>query len=256
MILTSSLYEACHELFAGYPLAVRAVNLSGSIRSMVLALSDSADPEFYVLQHDCGEGMPFYSLSPWSPGEAVDIEADSNAAVPDVAVTAVTRGVPLPQHGSLFGWIRGDAVAAMVAFYARYTPASPEPCWAVMPVTSITEAQWPPFTDERVFGRWFWDHHRAGTIVSLSSLIAETPGTVFWVDTEAVLGWSCCAVARTIRSPEGPALRRGRYMHYQALRAGTSMPSLDALLAGTHKIDLAPRFQRFGGSDGPPESGC
>ena len=71
MIRTSSLYETCHELFACYPLAARVVNLSGTIRSMVLVVRDTADAGFFVLQHDCGDGVPFYSLSPWHTGDAV-----------------------------------------------------------------------------------------------------------------------------------------------------------------------------------------
>lgn len=255
MIRTSSLYETCHELFDCYPLAVRVVNLSGTIRSMVLVVRDSADAGFFVLQHDCGDSVPFYSLSPWHTGDTVDIEADDTAAVPDVAVTALTRGVPMPRHGSLFGWRHGDAIAALVAVYARYSPESPEPCWAVMPLAGLPEAQWPSFTDERLFGHWFWNHYQAGSIVSLSNLIAGTSGTVFWVETEAGLGWDCCVVARDISGPGGPALRSGRYVDYRALRAGKTVPSLDALLAGTAKIDLAPRFQRFEDGDGWPQAG-
>jgi hypothetical protein len=245
MIRTSSLYEVCRELFVGYPLAVRVVNLRGTIRSMVLVLPDGAHARFFVLQHDCGEGRPFYSLSPWHGGEIVDIEADGSAAMPDGVMNVVTRGIPIPRHGSLLGWRRGDAVRALVAFYAKYTPESPEPCWAVLPLAGVPEEQWPPFTDERVFGRWFWDHYRAGSIVSLGGLIAESPGTVFWVDTEAVLGWDSCVVTREISSLEGPALPRGCYVYYRALRAGKPVPSLDTLLAYTGKIDLAPRLQRF-----------
>jgi hypothetical protein len=255
VIRISSLYKACDELFAAFPLAVRVVNLSGTIRSMVLTLRDGADAGFFVLVHDCGEGTPFYSLSPWHAGSIADIEAEGGAAVPDVAVNVVTRGIPIPRHGSLFGWTRENAVTAMVPVYATYALTSPEPRWAVMPLAGIPEVLWPPFTDERLFGHWFWEHYRAGRIVSLDDLIAETPGTVFWVDTEALLGWHCCAVACSINSPEGPGLRRGRYVYYQALRAGKPVPPLDVLLADTGKIDLTSRFGRTGYSDGWPHDG-
>lgn len=104
-------------------------------------------------------------------------------------------------------------------------------------------------TDECLFGDWFWEHYRAGNLVCLGGLIAETPDTVFWVDTRAILGSGCCAVARDITSPDGYTLRRGRYVYHQALRADKPMPSLGELLADTEKIDLAPRFQG-GRSDG------
>jgi hypothetical protein len=252
VIRTSSLYEACDELFAAYPLAVRVVNFSGTIRSMVLMLRDGADSRFFVLVHDFAEGRPFYSLSLWHAGDIADIEADRNAAVPDVAVDVVTYGVPIPRHGSLFGWTRENAVTALVPVYARHDLTSPEPWWLVLPLAGIPETQWPPFTDERPFGHWFWEHYRAGSIFPLDDLIAENPGMVFWVDTEAVLGWHCCAVAGDISSPQGPVFRQGRYVCYQALRAGKPVPPLDVLLVDTSKIDLACRF-RFRHSDGWPQ---
>jgi len=45
-------------------------------------------------------------------------------------------------------------------------------------------------------------------------------------------------------------LQRGRYVYYQALRAGKPVPSLRVLLAATGKIDLAPRFRRTGYAEG------
>jgi hypothetical protein len=67
----------------------------------------------------------------------------------------------------------------------------------------------------------------------LDDLIAGTPGTVCWINTKAVLGSDCCAVARDITSPEGHTLRRGRYVYYEALRK---------LLAAADRADLASRF--------------
>jgi hypothetical protein len=146
------------------------------------------------------------------------------------------------------GWTGLGHVTALVAIYAKYTPAS-EPYWAVMPLAGIPEAQWPPFTDEPDFGKWFWKHYRAGNINSLGSLIAATPGAVFWVDAKAVLGSDCCAVARDVRSPEGYILPRGRYVYYEALRARKPVPSLQTLLTAADPIDLASRFRQYGPSD-------
>jgi hypothetical protein len=244
MICTSSLYNACGALFASYPLATRVVDWRGTMRSMVLMLRDDDDAGFFVLTYDCGEGRPYYSLSPWHAGGVINIEADGGA-VPDWAVSAVIRGIPIPRHGSLFGWRRREAVTALIPAYAKYTPACPEPAWAVMPLTGTPEAQWPPFTGELLLGSWFWDHYRAGSIVSLGGLIAGTPDTVFWLDTQAILGGNCCAVARDIRSREGYTLRRGAYVYYEALRAGKPVPPLDVLLSDPGKTDLAPRFRRF-----------
>lgn len=251
MIRTTSLYEACQELFAGYPLAIRAVNHSATIRSMVLMLRDDDDVGFFVLSHDYGDGALLYSICPWPAGDVADIEADGGARVPDVLVNAVTCGVPIPRHGSIFGWMGRDAITALVVIYTDYEPARPLPRWTVMPFAGIPESQWPAFTG-RLFGYWFWEYYRTGRIVSLDDLIAETPDTVFWVNTQAILGSDCCAVVRDIRGPERYTLRRGCYVYSEALRAGEAVPSLTALLADTGKTDLAPRFRRSAYSDGRP----
>jgi hypothetical protein len=246
MIRTSSLYEACQQLFVGYPLAARTVNRIGPVSSMVLMLQDGGDGGFFVLTRDHAEGQPFYSLSPWRSPGSVDINLAADSAVPDLFANAIAHGVPIPRHGSLFGWDDGGAITALIAVYAKYTLESPAPTWATMPLTGIPEAQWPPFTDERLFGQWFWERYRARNIVALGGLIAGTPDTVFWADTKATLGSDCCIVARDIRSTDGHTLSRGRYVYYQALRAGKPVPSLRVLLAGADKIDLAPRFRPHG----------
>jgi hypothetical protein len=112
-----------------------------------------------------------------------------------------------------------------------------------MPLAGTREAHWPPFTDERLLGGWFWNYHRAGDIIYLGDLIAATPGTVFWVDTYAALGSDCCVVARDIKTPEGRILRRGAYLDSAALRTGVAVPSPKQLLGDAGKTDLAPSFQ-------------
>jgi hypothetical protein len=244
MIRTSSLYEACGDLFAGYPLAVTADGPGGSARSIVLVWHDGGDARFFILTGDHDDGQPGYSLSPWHASGGVDIGPGAVPdAVPDAFADVIKHGVPVPRHGSLCGWQDEGTITALIPFYAEYTPESPLPSWATMPLAGLPEAEWPPFADEPLFGNWFWEHHQAGSIVSVDGLIAATPGVVFWADTAAVIGSGCCVVAHDIRGPEGPTLQRGRYVYYQALRAGKPVPSLKALLADPGKIDLAPRFQ-------------
>jgi hypothetical protein len=219
-----------------------------------MLLSDSDGARFFVLTHDRRDEMSLYSLRQRGTRETVDIAADGDDAAPDMAVNVVTHGVPIPRDGSLFGWGCGDAITALIPVYTTSTPTSPDPFCAVMPRAGVPEAQWPPFTEERLPGHWFWEDYWDRRIVSVGGLIAETPATVFWANTKATLGTNCCAVAQDIGSSEGYTLRRGVYVYYEELRAGTPVPSLTALLADSGKIDLAARFRRFVDSDGRPKA--
>jgi hypothetical protein len=243
MICTSSLYETCQELFTNYPLATRAANTSGTISLMVLLVPDPNSVRFFVLSRDCREAKPLYYLRPWRAEGTVKIEANG-PSVSDVTVSAVTRGVPIPQDEFLFGWRDGRDITALVVFYTRYTPECPEPSWAVMPLVGIPETKWPPFTRQSVLGHWFWDHYRAGNVVSIDEIVAKNPDTVFWVDTQESLASNCCAVTRDITSPNGYRLGRGRYIYHEVLQAGRPAPSLSVLLANSNKADLAPQFSR------------
>jgi hypothetical protein len=240
--------RACYDLFARYPAAATLVNHHATIRSMTLMLRDGHYTEFFVLSHDCAEGQSSYTLRPWPLEQRSAIEADASN-MPGIAMKVLTLGVPIPRHGSLFGWTTLGRVTALIAIYSKYRPTSPEPYWAVMPLVGTPKEQWPPFTGEPDFGKWFWKHHKAGSISPIGSLIAATRGAVFWADTRAILGSDCCAVARELRSPEGYVLPRGRYVYYEALRADKPVPSLRTLLAATGKTDLANRFRLSVDSD-------
>lgn len=243
MIGTHPVYEACHELFADYPLASKNADQGGSVRSMILMLPDEDEAGYCVLACSYGEGEPTYSLWSWPDGDSVVIDTESDATVSEMAVKAVTRGVPIPRDGSLFGWAHGGAVTALIAIYAEYTSIYPEPGWAVMPLAGTPEALWPPFTGERLWGHWSWDENGANSIVSLDNLIAENPDTVCWVDTKITLGSDCCVVKRDISTSQGHVLQSGRYVYYKTLREGKALPSVQTLLTDADKIDLAPRFQ-------------
>jgi hypothetical protein len=242
MIETASVYEACGELFTSFPLAARDMDVSGTIRSMVLMLRDGDDPRFFVLAQGCREGGPFYSLCQWPAGDIADIRPGGRA-VPDSLADAVIRGVPLPRHGSIFGCADLSAFSALLIVYTDSGPTRPLPSWSVMPLAGLPEPRWPPFAGPRLFGPWFWDACRAGSVVALDDLIARSPGSVFWVNTQAILGSDCCVVARDLTDPMGRTLRRGRYVYSEALRSRLPVPSLTALLADTEKVDLAPRFR-------------
>ena len=251
MIQANSPAEACRELFACYPVATRVADRGGTIRTMVLMLRDGDDTRLFILSHERREDRPPYSLRRWRTTDSVDIAGDDDAAtISDTVMTVLTHGVPVPGDRSLFGWLQDDYVTALIPVYTTFAPRYPEPFWAVMPRVGIPETHWPPFTDEHLFGTWFWEYYLAGDLVSVDGLIAEVPGTVFWTDTKAILGSNSCAVAHDIKSPDGFTLERGRYVYYQALQAGRRVPSLRVLLADVGKTDLAPRFRRAADHDG------
>lgn len=249
MIHARSLYETCQELFTNYPLAARAEDPDATIHSMVLMVDDRDTPHFFVLMRDGGHGMFSYSLCPWPDGPAEDIEADRGAAVSEAAAIALTDGLPIPRHGSLFGWVRAGAYTALLAIYTEYRSPGQLPTWSVMPFVDGPEAQWPPFTGERLLGDWFWDQYRIGMIDFLGDLVAAHPGTVFWVDGRDSIGFECCAVGRDISGSHGPMLHRGRYVYYRVLRDGDPVPPLEMLLADPGRTDLAGRFPLSGDGD-------
>lgn len=252
MINASSLYEACGDRFASYPLAAEP---AGTACSMVLLHQNEGDARFFILTADHDDGQPSYSVRLWRSSGGARIGPGTGSTVPELFANAIVHGIPVPRNGSLLGWDDEGTITALIAIYTEYTPQSPVPSWATMPRTGIPDTQWPPFADEPLLGPWFWEHYRSGRLVSLDGLIAATPGVVFWADTAAILGSNCCAVADDIMNPAGPKLPRGRYVYYQALRAGKPVPSLRALLAEPDKIDLAPRLRRSGRDEDGQQGG-
>lgn len=248
----NQVYPACRDLFDGYPLAVSSVEHVPTMRSIVLMLHDGEGVRFFALLRDCGDGRPVYSVVPWDASGTVTIES-GGADVPDPAAKAVLWGVPIPQDGSLFGWIDGAVVIALIVIYGGATSDRPEPSWSVMPLVGTPETQWPPFTGERLLGPWFWNHHRAGRIIDLSGVISATTDTVFWVETYPALGSDSCVVASDVKTPDGHLLRRGTYLDSAALQAAVPVPSLAELL-GADNTDLAPRFQETADRGGWPQA--
>jgi hypothetical protein len=242
VITASSLSEKCHELFDRYPI-VASADGSSALCAMMIMLRGVDDPRFFVLSQDLREGDPRYSLRPRGSTDAVDIGANDSAPLPEEVVQVLTRGVPIPNDGSLFGWGYAGAVTALVPVYTEAMPASPDPMYAVMPRVGTSKGQWPPFTDERPFGHWFWEHYQAEELVSLDRLIADSPDTVFWVSTKTVLGSDYCAVAQDVKSTGGCTLQRGVYIPVEAMLTGRRLPPLSDLLADRTKTDLAPRFR-------------
>ena len=204
-------------------------------------LCDGEQVRFFVLMRIRSRSRTDYTLSPWRATGAVEIAADGGE-VPELVANVVEQGIPVPRDGSLFGWAYQEIVTALIVIYASYRPDSPVPVWSVMPLVGTPESQWPPFSIERFFGRWFWKDLQAGNIVRLDGLIPAHPGIVFWLDTHQALGSNCCVVASDIKTSAGRILRRGRYLGAAALLAGVAVPALTDLLAEARKTDLASRF--------------
>ena len=70
MINATSLYEACGDRFASYPLAVEP---AGTASSMVLLHQDEGDARFFILTADHYEGQPSYTVRRWRSAEGARI---------------------------------------------------------------------------------------------------------------------------------------------------------------------------------------
>jgi hypothetical protein len=249
MISASSLSEKCRELFDRYPVAASPDDSSGATHTMMIMLRGADGPRFFVLSSDLREAPPRYSLRPRRSADSLDICANDRAPIPDEVVQVLTRGVPIPQDGSLFGWRHEGIVVALVPVYTAFTAEAPDPLYAVMPRVGTPKAQWPPFMDDRPFGQWFWEHYRADELISLDCVIAETSDTVFWVSTKTILGSDYCVVDQDVKGPGGSTFQRGVYVPSEAILAGSRLPPLSDLLADGSKTDLAPRFQEWASDD-------
>lgn len=240
----SDAYVRCQALFAEFPQAVELTEVpedsghSWSERSMVLMVPDCDKGRFFILCQAGKPGSPF-TLLPWRRPGLTTIQPGRSGLAGDEA-EVLTDGVPVPRHGSLFGWVSGATITALIASYTQYTPQSPTPSWAYMPWIDGAREQRPQFGVRKLLGRWFWEYLRCGTIRDMQSVIAATPDTVFWVDTAELLGSRSCVVAREVRTADGLTLPKGRYLYGWAALSGPTVPSLDTLLRDPNRTDLAP----------------
>lgn len=242
--MTSNLYESCQELFRSYPMAVRSVDRADSIRSMIVMIPDGANAGFFAIADQSSCSRHGFGIWSWPAGDVSYLTSGKSVVVPEELVDAVTRGTPIPTDGSLFGWLSAGSIIALVVIYAQYTKQTPYPGWSVMPMVGTPADQWPAFTGRDLLGNWSWDYLKEHRLVSLDSLVAQNPDTVFWTTLASIPGQAYCVVAQDVVSAEGYRLSKGRYAYYRNLEAAEPVPSVEALLAEESKIDLAPRFQR------------
>jgi hypothetical protein len=205
---------------------------------MVLMVPGGDKGRFFILCQADKPGSPF-ALLPWRRPGLTTIRPGCCGLAGDEAAV-LTEGIPVPRHGSLFGWVSGATITALIASYTQYTPQSPTPSWTYMPLIDGAREQRPQFGVRKLLGRWFWEYLRCGTIRDMQSVIAATPDTVFWVDTVELLGSGSCVVAREVRTADGLTLPQGRYVYNRAALPRTTVPSLDTLLRDPNRTDLAP----------------
>lgn len=244
-----NLYKKAGELFGRYPQAVRPVTRDGSVRSMTLMCAGHGGEQFFTLTLQGDRHDPSCSLFRWREDGIVTVTPDGAVTEQDGALSmaeaesAVTTAVPLPRDGSLWGWAPQRTVTALIAIYGEDGDDHPTPTWTPMLLAGTSPADWPGFTGERLLGTWFWDACRAGRLVEIGPHVANSRQAVWWADTKASLGDDCCAVARPLSLPGGITLPRGLFVYDGTLRAGTTLPSLDGVLAMHGKTDLGPRFR-------------
>jgi hypothetical protein len=240
--VSTSLYGACEEMFTGYPLAVETAGNDKILRAMILMVAaGTGGAEFFVLAYEDDSGGSSFRLHQrGAAAPAVLIETDGGTRDPAAAQDVLARGVPLPRHGSLFGWQQDGVVTVLIATYTDYSPEHPEPTWSALPLAGIPESAWPSFIGEE-FGRWFWEHLQAGKIVNLAVAVAQARQMIFWVP-DGTSGAGCIVVRDDLAGENGSVLPRGRYVYSEDLRAGLPVPPLEDLLADPGKTDLGPRF--------------
>jgi hypothetical protein len=119
MTRARALDEVCSDLFAGYPLAITSFRHGNKIiESLVLMVLDGQDLYFFTLSRP--PDPP--SLILWGDSNAKNVDPGGYPNDPDDIADTLTRGIPFPKHGSVFGWTPDDCISSLIAFYANPTP--------------------------------------------------------------------------------------------------------------------------------------
>ena len=240
----TALFAACSRLFRRYPLAVRLSFAHGGYQSMVLMNRAAGPASFFVLTQ-ARDGL--FSIRSWHRHDGVDQEIRPGEPVSRVVQQVITNGMPVPQHGTLLGWVTDRQVTAMLAVHGRqpetWDVAAPVPEIRVMPMAGTSELpHWPPFTTSPLEDGRLWEYLEWGGIVDIGPLVAQSSGRAFWVPSPDRRGarHGCVVVKDNLPAKEY-WLPAGVYLDHWTLREGIQVPPADDLLTLPGVVDLARR---------------
>lgn len=249
----SDFFAACQELFEQYPLAIdwAAWNEpppSSVVREITLEWWDGeVSRGYYVVSHRILEDdRDAYTMATWGADDgtlAVTEDGTSGAfmrgneppapectndflhSLPEF-IQALRDGFPMPRTDSIFGYIERKVVTAIVGAFIR---PDDEPGWSIhrSPNAMPPDFDSPTTTGTEDQLRLFWNHVQAGRVILLDPLIAENPGTVWWVEVED--NDTVIMVSDSV-----PPLAPGVYGTYLF----TSPPSFEVVMS-SEKLDLA-----------------
>ena len=235
----TALSVACSRLFRRYPLAVRLSFANGGYQSMVLMNGGAG---FFVLTQGRDGG---FALRSWHRDDGVNQEIRPGEPVSGVIHQVITDSMPIPQDGTLLGWVTDSQVTAMLAVRYRqpeaWDTALPGPEVRVMPMAGTSEPlHWPPFTTSPLEDGRLWEYLEWGGIVDIGPLVTQRTGRAFWVPSPDRRGARHgYVVVRENMPAEEYWLPAGVYVDHWTLREGIQVPPADDLLALPSAVDLA-----------------
>ena len=240
-------FAACRQLFRYHPLAVNQPPAgAGGLATMVVRDRTAG---FFVLTRP--EENRFI-LRSWHERDGVEEEIRRGRPVPDLARQVIATCLPVPRHGSLFGWIACRQVTALLA--VRSAPPSSHgsspgdasaparlagPEVRVLPLEGTTKQwHWPPFTVSPLDDWRLWEYIEWREIVDVMPLLGARPGRAFWVPAPDGRPTGHVVLTENVRT-DAFWLPEGVYCDHWTLREGIEAPPADSLIASPRAVDLS-----------------
>jgi hypothetical protein len=248
-------FAACLRLFRSYPLAVSPWSGDGGHRWIVLRHPGIEEnrtgggSDFFILSQDQDD---HFVLRPWSPrgsgGSSVGAYQEIRPVEPvPVAVhRVIAEGMPVPRDGALLGWVSDRQAIVAFSVYHGWPggPCPGGPQVRALPMVGSDPLHWPAFTVSPLEDGRLWDYLDRGELVDLAPVVADAPGSAFWVPSQntrrAAQGHGCVVVSLNVPADEF-WLPAGVYMDHWMLREGVPAPPAGHLLSLPGTTDLARR---------------